>query len=88
MILNCPQTHYDFWSCMDTLREKKELNLLWKNRVGAEFKEWSKEVPYDNAIQFHDVIHVVAICMYKEPFDVISRTIETLSSQTQNQILV
>ena len=21
--------HYDFWQCMDTLREKKYLNKLW-----------------------------------------------------------
>tara|TARA_B100001057_G_scaffold391703_1_gene400039 strand:- start:9721 stop:10428 length:708 start_codon:yes stop_codon:yes gene_type:complete len=31
--------HNDFWACMDTLREKKELNLLWKNKR-SKWKIW------------------------------------------------
>ena len=32
-------THNGFWACMDTLREKKELNNLWK-KDNAEWKIW------------------------------------------------
>ena len=31
--------HNDFWACMDTLREKKELNLLWKSKK-CKWKIW------------------------------------------------
>ena len=31
--------HNGFWACMDTLREKKELNNLWK-KDNAEWKIW------------------------------------------------
>ena len=33
--------HNDFWQCMDTLREKKILNKLWKSNK-APWKVWSK----------------------------------------------
>ncbi len=31
--------HYDFWQCMDTLREKEKLESLWKNNI-APWKIW------------------------------------------------
>ncbi len=31
--------HNGFWACMDTLREKKELNTLWKKKI-CEWKIW------------------------------------------------
>jgi glucose-1-phosphate cytidylyltransferase len=31
--------HNDFWACMDTLREKKELNFLWKQKK-CKWKVW------------------------------------------------
>ncbi len=31
--------HNSFWACMDTLREKKELNILWKQKK-CEWKIW------------------------------------------------
>ena len=31
--------HNGFWACMDTLREKKELNILWKQKI-CEWKIW------------------------------------------------
>jgi len=31
--------HNDFWACMDTLREKKELNTLWKTK-NCKWKIW------------------------------------------------
>ena len=31
--------HNDFWACMDTLREKKDLNYLWKNKK-SKWKVW------------------------------------------------
>ena len=31
--------HNDFWACMDTLREKKELNSLWKSKK-CKWKIW------------------------------------------------
>ena len=31
--------HYSFWQCMDTLRDKKILNNLWKKKV-APWKIW------------------------------------------------
>jgi glucose-1-phosphate cytidylyltransferase len=31
--------HNGFWACMDTLREKKELNALWKQKKCA-WKIW------------------------------------------------
>ena len=31
--------HNNFWACMDTLREKKELNILWKQKK-CEWKIW------------------------------------------------
>ena len=31
--------HNDFWACMDTLREKKDLNYLWKNKR-SKWKVW------------------------------------------------
>tara|TARA_B110000858_G_scaffold195524_1_gene252133 strand:- start:1838 stop:2542 length:705 start_codon:yes stop_codon:yes gene_type:complete len=31
--------HNGFWACMDTLREKKELNILWK-RKNCKWKIW------------------------------------------------
>ena len=31
--------HHGFWACMDTLREKKELNKIWKSKVKA-WKVW------------------------------------------------
>ena len=31
--------HNSFWACMDTLREKKELNILWKKKETA-WKIW------------------------------------------------
>tara|TARA_B100000886_G_C20402888_1_gene483408 strand:- start:824 stop:1537 length:714 start_codon:yes stop_codon:yes gene_type:complete len=33
--------HNDFWGCMDTLREKKELNFLWKSKK-CKWKVWKK----------------------------------------------
>ena len=30
----------DFWACMDTLREKKELNLLWKSKK-SKWEVWN-----------------------------------------------
>ena len=33
--------HNDFWACMDTLREKKELNKLWKSN-NCKWKIWKK----------------------------------------------
>ena len=32
--------HNGFWGCMDTLREKKELNKLWKSNQKV-WKVWS-----------------------------------------------
>jgi len=32
--------HNDFWACMDTLREKNELNLLWKSKK-SKWKVWN-----------------------------------------------
>ena len=31
--------HNDFWACMDTLREKKELNNLWKKK-NCKWRTW------------------------------------------------
>ena len=31
--------HNEFWACMDTLREKKDLNYLWKNKK-SKWKVW------------------------------------------------
>ena len=31
--------HRDFWQCMDTMREKKILNELWKKKR-APWKNW------------------------------------------------
>ncbi|MDA9062717.1 sugar phosphate nucleotidyltransferase [Candidatus Pelagibacter sp.] len=31
--------HNDFWACMDTIREKKELNTLWKTK-NCKWKVW------------------------------------------------
>ena len=31
--------HNDFWACMDTLREKKELNTFWKTK-NCKWKNW------------------------------------------------
>ena len=33
--------HHGFWACMDTLREKKELNKIWKSKEKA-WKIWNK----------------------------------------------
>ncbi len=33
--------HHGFWGCMDTLREKKELNKIWKSKKRA-WKVWLK----------------------------------------------
>lgn len=30
--------HHDFWKCMDTLRDKEELEAMWER--GAEWKKW------------------------------------------------
>ena len=32
--------HEDFWQCMDTLRDKRQLENLWQ-RGGAPWKTWS-----------------------------------------------
>ena len=31
--------HNGFWACMDTIREKKELNKIWKSKQKA-WKIW------------------------------------------------
>ena len=33
--------HSGFWACMDTLRDKKELNKIWKSKESA-WKIWLK----------------------------------------------
>ena len=33
--------HHGFWGCMDTIREKNELNRIWKSKVRA-WKVWIK----------------------------------------------
>jgi glucose-1-phosphate cytidylyltransferase len=33
--------HHGFWGCMDTLREKNELNKIWKSKSKA-WKVWTK----------------------------------------------
>jgi len=33
--------HHGFWGCMDTMREKNELNKIWKSKVRA-WKVWLK----------------------------------------------
>ena len=35
--------HYDFWQCMDTLRENKLLNDLW-DAGQAPWRTWGHEV--------------------------------------------
>ena len=32
--------HNGFWACMDTMREKNEINKLWKNKNKAPWKIW------------------------------------------------
>ena len=32
--------HNGFWGCMDTMREKNEMNKLWKNKKKAPWKIW------------------------------------------------